>query len=41
MSGIEMLPKPRAARPEVPVITAYGDHNTTKKGDRSAALKGS
>jgi DNA-binding NarL/FixJ family response regulator len=33
MSGIEMLPKAKAARPEVPVImiTAYGDDNTTKK----------
>ena len=33
MSGLEMLPKAKAARPEVPVImiTAYGDDNTKKK----------
>ena len=33
MSGLEMLPKAKAARPDVPVImiTAYGDDNTKKK----------
>jgi CheY-like chemotaxis protein len=33
MSGLEMLPKVRAARPDVPVImiTAYGDEATRKK----------
>src|SRR5215207_10408491 len=33
MSGLDMLPKARAARPEVPVImiTAYGDAETTRK----------
>ena len=33
MSGLEMLPKAKAARPEVPVImiTAYGDDNTKQK----------
>ena len=33
MSGLEMLPKARAARPEVPVImiTAYGDDDTKRK----------
>jgi CheY-like chemotaxis protein len=33
MSGLEMLPKAKAARPKVPVImiTAYGDDNTKKK----------
>ena len=33
MSGLEMLPKVRAARPDVPVvmITAYGDEATKKK----------
>ena len=33
MSGLEMLPKARAARPEVPVImiTAYGDADTKRK----------
>jgi CheY-like chemotaxis protein len=32
MSGLEMLPKVRAARPTVPVImiTAYGDADTTR-----------
>jgi CheY-like chemotaxis protein len=48
MSGLEMLPKVKAARPNVPVImiTAYGDEATKRKaaelgaaawGDRSAA----
>jgi CheY-like chemotaxis protein len=33
MSGLELLPKVRAARPDVPVImiTAYGDADTTRK----------
>ena len=33
MSGLEMLPKVKAARPNVPVImiTAYGDEATIKK----------
>ena len=33
MSGLEMLPKVKAARPNVPVImiTAYGDESTKKK----------
>jgi CheY-like chemotaxis protein len=39
MSGLEMLPKVRAARPDVPVImiTAYGDAETRRKAiDRGA-----
>ena len=33
MTGLELLPKAKAARPDVPVImiTAYGDDNTKKK----------
>jgi CheY-like chemotaxis protein len=33
MSGLEMLPKVKAARPNVPVImiTAYGDESTKRK----------
>ena len=33
MSGLELLPKARAARPDVPVImiTAYGDAETTRR----------
>ena len=33
MSGLEMLPKARAARPDVPIImiTAYGDAETKRK----------
>ena len=33
MTGLEMLPKARALRPEVPVImiTAYGDAETKRK----------
>src|SRR5687767_7198645 len=33
MSGLDMLPKARAARPDVPVImiTAYGDAETVRK----------
>ena len=40
MSGLEMLPKVKAARPNVPVImiTAYGDETTKKKAaERGAA----
>ena len=38
MSGLELLPKARAARPDVPIImiTAYGDAETKRK-----ALEGS
>jgi CheY-like chemotaxis protein len=33
MTGLELLPKAKAARPDVPVImiTAYGDPNTKRK----------
>ena len=33
MSGLDLLPKARAARPDVPVImiTAYGDAETKRK----------
>ena len=33
MSGLELLPRAKAARPDVPVImiTAYGDDNTRRK----------
>ena len=33
MSGLELLPKARAARPDVPVImiTAYGDADTRRQ----------
>ena len=33
MSGLELLPKAKASRPDVPVImiTAYGDDNTRRK----------
>jgi CheY-like chemotaxis protein len=33
MSGLELLPKAKAARPDVPVImiTAYGDDNIRRK----------
>ena len=33
MSGLELLPKAKAARPDVPVImiTAYGDESTRRK----------
>jgi CheY-like chemotaxis protein len=33
MSGLELLPKAKAARPDVPVImiTAYGDEDTKRK----------
>jgi CheY-like chemotaxis protein len=42
MSGLELLPKARAARPDVPVImiTAYGDAETVRKAleEGAAAL---
>ena len=33
MTGLELLPKAKAARPDVPIImiTAYGDADTTRK----------
>jgi CheY-like chemotaxis protein len=39
MSGLEMLPKVKAARPNVPVImiTAYGDEATKKKAAQLGA----
>ena len=40
MSGLDLLPKARRARPEVPVImiTAYGDQETRRKAiDAGAA----
>ncbi len=39
MSGLELLPKARAARPDVPVImiTAYGDAETKRKALESGA----
>ena len=39
MSGLELLPKARAARPEVPVImiTAYGDADTKRKALEAGA----
>jgi CheY-like chemotaxis protein len=39
MSGLELLPKARAARPDVPVImiTAYGDAETTRKAIEGGA----
>ena len=38
MSGLEMLPKVRAERPDVPVImiTAYGDAETRRKASGTA-----
>ena len=40
MSGLEMLPKVRAQRPDVPVImiTAYGDADTRKKAIDQGAV---
>ena len=40
MSGLEMLPKVRAQRPDVPVImiTAYGDAETRKKAIERGAI---
>ena len=39
MTGLEMLPKVKAERPNVPVImiTAYGDEATTKKASELGA----
>jgi len=39
MTGLELLPKAKAARPDVPVImiTAYGDADTTRKALESGA----
>jgi CheY-like chemotaxis protein len=39
MSGLEMLPKARAARPDVPVImiTAYGDAETRRRALENGA----
>ena len=39
MTGLEMLPKVRAERPNVPVImiTAYGDEATTKRATELGA----
>ena len=40
MSGLEMLPKVRAERPDVPVImiTAYGDADTRRKAIERGAV---
>ncbi len=40
MSGLEMLPKVRAERPDVPVImiTAYGDAETRRKAIERGAM---
>ena len=40
MSGLEMLPKVRAERPDVPVImiTAYGDSETRRKAAEQGAV---
>jgi CheY-like chemotaxis protein len=39
MSGLELLPRAKAARPDVPVImiTAYGDADTKRKALESGA----
>jgi CheY-like chemotaxis protein len=39
MSGLELLPKAKAARPDVPVImlTAYGDPDTRRKAMEGGA----
>ena len=39
MSGLEMLPKVRSIRPEVPIImiTAYGDPETRRKAIEGGA----
>jgi CheY-like chemotaxis protein len=39
MSGLELLPKAKAVRPDVPVImiTAYGDADTRRKAIESGA----
>ena len=40
MSGLEFLPKAKAARPDVPVImiTAYGDAETGEKSWKAAPM---
>ena len=40
MSGLELLPKAKAARPDVPVImiTAYGDAETRRKAIERGAM---
>jgi CheY-like chemotaxis protein len=40
MSGLELLPKARAARPDVPIImiTAYGDADTKRKALEGGAV---
>ena len=40
MTGLELLPKAKAARPDVPVImiTAYGDAETKRKRWRTAPM---
>ena len=40
MSGLEMLPKMRAERPNIPVImiTAYGDEDTRRKAIAQGAI---
>ena len=39
MSGLELLPKAKAARPDVPIImiTAYGDAETKRKALENGA----
>ena len=39
MSGLELLPKAKAVRPDVPIImiTAYGDADTKRKASESGA----
>ena len=39
MTGLELLPKAKAARPDVPIImiTAYGDADTTRKALENGA----
>jgi DNA-binding response OmpR family regulator len=39
MTGLELLPKAKAARPDVPVImiTAYGDEDTRRKALQGGA----
>ena len=40
MTGLEMLPRVRAERPDVPVImiTAYGDADTRRKAIENGAI---
>jgi CheY-like chemotaxis protein len=37
MTGLELLPKAKAARPDVIMITAYGDAETKRKASESGA----